>query len=94
MLRVLYKFIKIKERRKVSMSETRTYEGTVIWFNDGKGYGFIKPDDEELGQDVFVHYTNIKASEGSYRTLKKDVRVRFNVDNGDKGIQAINVRTI
>jgi CspA family cold shock protein len=63
--------------------------GTVKWFNEAKGYGFIKRED---GPDLFVHYTNIAGS--GFRTLKEDDRVEFEVSEGPKGLQAINVSKI
>lgn len=62
--------------------------GTVKWFNEQKGYGFIKND--EGGQDLFVHYSNI-TSDG-YRTLVENQRVEFEVGEGRKGPEAKNVR--
>jgi cold shock protein len=64
-------------------------QGTVKWFNDTKGFGFIT---QEGGEDVFVHYTAI-AGEG-FRTLKEGSRVEFDVVRGPKGLQAANVRSI
>ena len=61
--------------------------GTVKWFNDAKGYGFITPDS---GADVFVHHTSINAE--GYRSLAEGERVEFDVAQGPKGPQAINVR--
>jgi CspA family cold shock protein len=63
--------------------------GTVKWFNEAKGYGFIKRED---GPDLFVHYTNIAGS--GFRTLKEEDRVEFEVSEGPKGLQAINVSKI
>ena len=60
--------------------------GTVKWFNDAKGFGFIT---QENGPDVFVHHTAI-AAEG-FRTLAEGENVRFDVVNGPKGLQAANV---
>ncbi len=60
--------------------------GTVKWFNEAKGYGFIKRED---GPDLFVHYTNIAGS--GFRTLKEDDLVEFEVSEGPKGLQAVNV---
>jgi CspA family cold shock protein len=61
--------------------------GTVKWFNDAKGYGFIS---QEGGEDVFVHHTAIQME--GFRTLKEGDRVEFEVTQGPKGLQAANVR--
>ncbi|HVO19198.1 MAG TPA: cold-shock protein [Anaeromyxobacter sp.] len=61
--------------------------GTVKWFNDAKGYGFIS---QEGGEDVFVHHTAIQMD--GFRTLKEGDRVEFEVTKGPKGLQAANVR--
>ncbi|HUV90145.1 MAG TPA: cold-shock protein [Anaerolineae bacterium] len=63
--------------------------GTVKWFNDGKGYGFIA---REAGGDVFVHYTAIEGE--GFRTLREEQRVEFSVEQGPKGLQAIQVRAL
>ncbi len=67
------------------MKQWRT--GTVKWFNDAKGYGFIS---QEGGEDVFVHHTAIQMD--GFRTLKEGERVEFDVTQGPKGLQAANVR--
>jgi len=63
--------------------------GTVKWFNGGKGYGFIA---REAGEDVFVHYTAIEGA--GFRTLREDQEVEFSVEQGPKGLQAVNVRAL
>lgn len=60
--------------------------GTVKWFNNGKGYGFIA---REGGEDVFVHYSAIKAD--GYRSLNEGQKVEFTIEKGPKGLQAADV---
>ena len=62
-------------------------QGVVKWFNNDKGYGFIK---RSTGEDVFCHHSSIQAS--GYRTLNEGERVEFDVKQGPKGLQAENVR--
>ncbi len=64
-------------------------KGTVKWFNDAKGFGFIT---QESGPDVFVHHTAIVAE--GFRTLAEGEAVQFEVVNGPKGLQAANVNRL
>ena len=61
-------------------------KGTVKWFNNQKGYGFIS---DESGKDVFVHYSSIQSD--GFRTLEEGQRVSFDVVDSDRGQQAANV---
>ena len=65
--------------------------GTVKWFNDDKGYGFITPDGG--GKDLFAHFRDIQGGDG-YKTLAENARVQFEVIQGAKGPQASNIRTV
>ena len=62
--------------------------GTVKWFNDTKGFGFIEQADG--GEDVFVHHSAIESD--GYRSLQEGSKVSYNVTRGAKGLQATNVR--
>ncbi|CUA84539.1 MULTISPECIES: cold-shock protein [Gulbenkiania] len=64
--------------------------GTVKWFNDAKGFGFITPD--EGGDDLFAHFTQIKGK--GFRSLAENMRVSFDVTEGPKGKQASNIEAI
>ena len=61
-------------------------EGTVKWFNDSKGFGFIT---REEGSDIFVHYSSIQGD--GFKSLAEGDRVSFEVEQGDKGPKAVNV---
>jgi len=63
--------------------------GTVKWFNNAKGFGFIAPQDG--GDDVFVHFSAIKSD--GFRTLNEGQNVTFEVETGPKGLQATDVLT-
>jgi cold shock CspA family protein len=64
--------------------------GTVKWFNEGKGFGFIAPDDG--GKDLFAHYKEIQGS--GFKTLTENQRVKFEVTQGQKGPQASSIRGV
>lgn len=68
---------------------TEKEAGTVKWFNDGKGFGFISRD---AGEDVFVHYTAVEGD--GFRSLREGQRVEFTVEQTPKGLQAVQVRAI
>ena len=65
-------------------------QGTVKWFNDEKGYGFISPD--EGGEDLFVHHTGIAGS--GFKSLEEGAKVSYEATHGKKGMQAENVTPV
>jgi CspA family cold shock protein len=69
------------------VSEKET--GTVKWFNDAKGYGFIA---REAGEDVFVHHTGILMD--GFKSLQEDQQVEFSVEQGERGLQAVDVQPL
>lgn len=64
-------------------------KGTVKWFNNQKGYGFIS---DEQGNDLFVHFSGLKMD--GFKTLEEGAQVEFDVTEGAKGPQAVNVTTL
>lgn len=62
------------------------YKGTVKWFNNHKGYGFIQ---DENGKDIFVHYTGLDME--GFKSLEEGNRVEFDIVEGEKGLQASHV---
>jgi CspA family cold shock protein len=79
----------LSHKQGVTDTVTEKETGTVKWFNEAKGYGFIARD---AGEDVFVHYSAIE-QEG-FRTLHEEQRVEFAVEQGPKGLQATHVRAL
>ncbi len=69
------------------MTERET--GTVKWFNDAKGYGFIS---RQSGDDVFVHHTAIQMD--GFKSLREEQQVEFSVEQGQKGLQAVDVKPV
>ena len=68
-----------------------TKTGTVKWFSDDKGFGFITPTDGS--KDLFAHHSEIR-NNGGFRTLAEGAQVEFEVKQGPKGLQAANIRTV
>jgi CspA family cold shock protein len=64
--------------------------GTVKWFNDDKGFGFVTPD--EGSKDLFVHHTGINAN--GFKSLAEGAKVSYNAEAGDKGPKAVNVTAL
>ena len=79
----------ISERVQKNTREQKMSEGTVKWFNDAKGFGFIEQDN---GPDVFVHFSQIQGD--GFKSLAEGDRVRFDVTDGAKGPQSSNVQRI
>ena len=71
--------------------DTPSQAGTVKWFDDGKGFGFITP--EGGGKDLFAHFSEIRTG-GGFKSLQENQRVEFEVKQGAKGPQAANIRAL
>src|SRR5437762_10688671 len=80
--------ILLSQKFKIETGNTME-QGTVKWFNDAKGFGFIS---RQSGDDVFVHFSAIQA--GGFRSLQEGQTVEFDVTKGPKGFQAENVRPV
>ncbi|HUH39748.1 MAG TPA: cold-shock protein [Castellaniella sp.] len=70
-----------------STGESPKLTGTVKWFNDAKGFGFITPDNG--GEDLFAHFSSIQMN--GFKTLKEGQKVVFDIAQGPKGKQALNI---
>uniref|UniRef100_UPI00333F9FF5 cold-shock protein n=2 Tax=Castellaniella TaxID=359336 RepID=UPI00333F9FF5 len=70
-----------------STGESQKLTGTVKWFNDAKGFGFITPDNG--GEDLFAHFSSIQMN--GFKTLKEGQKVLFDIAQGPKGKQALNI---
>jgi cold shock CspA family protein len=73
--------------RLISILDTIMATGTVKWFNDAKGFGFISPDDG--GEDLFAHFSEVKAE--GFKSVQENQKVSFEVKQGPKGKQAANI---
>lgn len=76
--------------RSSSSLSTPRVTGTVKWFSDAKGYGFITP--ENGGEDCFVHFSSLQGK--GFKTLQEGARVEFEIEEGQKGPSAINVAVL
>jgi len=89
----LHREEEVEEEKENNTKEIKAGEesmnGTVKWFNDSKGYGFISRED---GDDVFVHHSSI-AGEG-FKSLAEGDKVTFEIEQGDKGPSAVNVQKV
>jgi cold shock protein len=78
------------ERNTSFLGNLQMATGTVKWFNDAKGFGFITPDGG--GEDLFAHFSEIR-SEG-FKSLQENQKVSFEVKKGPKGMQASNIQPV
>jgi cold shock protein len=85
LIALLQFYQKVQGVTKVTERET----GTVKWFNDAKGYGFIS---RQNGDDVFVHHSAIQMD--GFKSLREEQQVEFSVEQGQKGLQAVEVKPL
>lgn len=71
----------------------KVYSGKVVWFSPSRGFGFVAPDDKSCndGKDLFIHYSNIRAPEGKFKTVQAGASVSFTIGTNDNGPQAENI---
>jgi cold shock protein len=81
-------FLRVRSAHQPWRNDMAT--GTVKWFNDDKGFGFITPD--ESGKDLFVHHTGINAN--GFKSLPEGAKVSYDAESGDKGPKAVNVTAL
>jgi CspA family cold shock protein len=81
--------LSLEPRKFIRKEDVAIANGTVKWFSDKKGFGFIEQED---GPDVFVHHSNIKAE--GFKSLKEGDRVTFDIEHGKKGPAAVNVTVV
>jgi CspA family cold shock protein len=86
--RLLNRILRVRSTQDNGGKQMAT--GTVKWFNDDKGYGFVTPDD--AGKDLFVHHSDIAGS--GFKSLEEGAKVSFDSEPGDKGPKAVNVQPI
>jgi cold shock protein len=82
--------VAIPHQEIFDMDDNKTETGTVKWFNESKGYGFITPDNG--GKDLFAHFREIQGT--GFKSLPENARVQFSVTQGAKGPQASNIVVI
>jgi CspA family cold shock protein len=83
-------FVQSRRAARTTREEAQVATGTVKWFSDEKGFGFITPDDQS--KDLFVHHSAIVG--GGYRSLAEGAKVSFEAEAGEKGPKAVNVQLV